>query len=66
MADFAATMANISANPVSTRRFLWPWFVLGFFFLGVLLTIVAVRKEAQRVKSQRMPVLETPATNSVR
>ena len=50
------------------RRYLWPWFVLAFFLLGVTLTIVAVRREAQRVKEQRAPWLQNSSpttTNTV-
>ena len=48
--------ADNSTNAL--RRYRWPWFVLGFFLLGVVLTVVAVRREAQRVREQRAPWLQ--------
>jgi len=43
------------ASAAPPRRYLWPWIVLGFFLLGVGLAIVSVRREAQRVREQRIP-----------
>jgi F0F1-type ATP synthase assembly protein I len=40
------------------RRYRWPWFVLAFFLLGVVLTVLTVRREVQRVKEQRAPWIE--------
>jgi hypothetical protein len=45
------------ASAAPPRRYLWPWIVLGFFLLGVVLTVTAVRREAQRVREQRIPTL---------
>jgi len=45
-------------SPESPRRYRWPWFVLGFFLLGVTLTVIAVRREAERVKEQRAPWIQ--------
>jgi hypothetical protein len=62
-------MTDPSASAEPPRHYRWPWFVLGFFLLGVTLTVVAVRREAQRVKEQREPAWQetgVPATNSPR
>jgi len=51
-------MDQCQSENLPPRRYRWPWFVLGFFLLGVVLTVVTVRREAQRVKEQRAPWIE--------
>ena len=51
-------MVDPSAPVEPLRRYRWPWFVLGFFLLGVTLAVISVRREAQRVKEQRAPWLQ--------
>jgi hypothetical protein len=42
-------------DPAAPRQYRWPWFVLAFVVVGVVIAVFAVRREALRVKSQRMP-----------
>jgi F0F1-type ATP synthase assembly protein I len=51
-------MVDQSTPVEPPRRYRWPWFVLGFFLLGVTLAVITVRREAQRVKEQRAPWLQ--------
>jgi F0F1-type ATP synthase assembly protein I len=50
--------ASVQPDNPPPRRYRWPWFVLAFFLLGVTLTVIAVRREVQRVKEQREPWLQ--------
>jgi hypothetical protein len=53
MSDRPGSEGQLREGP--PRRYRWPWVVLGFFLLGVTLTVLAVRREAQRVREQREP-----------
>ena len=67
LATSSLTMDQSQSANSRPRRYRWPWFVLGFFLLGVVLAVVTVRREVQRVKEQRAPWIEessaTGATN---
>jgi hypothetical protein len=43
---------STSLAPAKTRR-LWPWFVVTLVVVGVILSALAIRREAQRIKEQR-------------
>jgi F0F1-type ATP synthase assembly protein I len=53
---------NESADQSSVkRRYLWPWIVAVLVVLGILLAIMSVRQEAQRIREQRQPQMPNPA-----
>jgi hypothetical protein len=68
LATSAPKMDQSQSATSPPRRYRWPWFVLGFFLLGVVLAVVTVRREVQRVKEQRAPWIEgsgaTSSTNA--
>ena len=64
VSDFAPTMDPSPAEHSPRRRYRWPWFVLGFFLLGVVLAVFTMAREVQRVKEQRAPWLESGRTTN--
>src|SRR4249920_1380706 len=40
-------------EPPPRPRYIWPWYVLGGFILGVALAVVWVRAEARRLQEQK-------------
>ncbi|HEX5219703.1 MAG TPA: hypothetical protein VFZ59_09060 [Verrucomicrobiae bacterium] len=45
---------NDSSNPtVTKRRHLWPWLVAAVVVLGIVIAVISVRKEAERIREQR-------------
>jgi len=54
-------------NPPAPHRHLWPWIVLAFVLLGVLLAVVWVRHEVLRLQWQKevaLPESSASPTNS--
>lgn len=35
------------------RRYTWPWFVAGAVLLGVVIAVVAVKREVERVRMRK-------------
>jgi F0F1-type ATP synthase assembly protein I len=52
-------MNDATPVPSARPRHIWPWFVVAFVILGVVLCVLAIRGEAQRVREQRQ--FEIPA-----
>jgi F0F1-type ATP synthase assembly protein I len=53
---------NDSANlPATKRRHVWPWILVVLLVVGVLLAVVAIRREVERIKEQRQPQMPNPA-----
>ncbi|MFO1514643.1 MAG: hypothetical protein U1F83_17320 [Verrucomicrobiota bacterium] len=45
---------NESTNlPPGKRRYVWPWFVAAFLIVGVILSVLAVRSQMEKVRKQR-------------
>ena len=42
-------------------RYLWPWIVAALVILGLVIAVVSVRQEAQRIREQRQPQMPYPA-----
>lgn len=43
-----------SVNPGPAKaRYVWPWIVAGAVLLGIVLSVLGIRHEAQRVRDQR-------------
>ena len=41
------------SKPEQKRRYKWPWFVLGFFLLGILLAVLWMSKEVEKTRRNR-------------
>lgn len=45
---------NDSVNPEQARqKYIWPWIVAALVVLGIVLSVLGIRHEAQRVREQR-------------
>jgi len=42
-------------------RYIWPWIVAGLVVLGIVIAVMSVRQEAQRIKEQRQPQMPNSA-----
>jgi len=51
---------NVSADQTNAkRRHIWPWIVAALVVVGVLIAVMSVRQEAQRIREQRQPQMPT-------
>ena len=41
------------SKPEQKQRYKWPWFVLGFFLLGILLAVLWMSKEVEKTRRNR-------------
>ena len=48
-------MSNSAEPTVTKPRYRWPWIVAALVVLGVLIAVMSVRQEAQRIREQRQP-----------
>lgn len=46
-------MSNSLEPPPRKPGHAWPWIVVAFVLVGVLLATLAIRREAQRIREQR-------------
>jgi F0F1-type ATP synthase assembly protein I len=44
---------NQSPDPVTKKRFVWPWIVVMMVLIGIALAVLSMRREAQRIQNQR-------------
>jgi len=51
--DTGERMDDPTNLPPAKRRHVWPWLVAMLVIVGLLLAVVAIRKEARRVQEQR-------------
>jgi F0F1-type ATP synthase assembly protein I len=46
-------MNEVPSAPAPPPRYRWPWFLGAAVLLGILLAVISVRKEVDRVRTQR-------------
>lgn len=56
---------NETPAPTETKpRYTWPWFVAALVLAAVVITVLSVRREAQRVQQQQELLQRFPGTNN--
>lgn len=48
-----AAMDNITQPTEAKPRYVWPWFIAAAVVVAVIIALLAIRTEANRVKQQR-------------
>lgn len=52
-------MSDSVNPPASKPRYLWPWLLAAMVVVGVVLAVLSIRHEAQRLREQRQ--LQVPS-----
>jgi F0F1-type ATP synthase assembly protein I len=53
-------MSETTSDPAPRPRYTWPWYLLAAVLLGLVICVVAIKREADRVRWQKEMQQEFP------